>query len=83
MLSKEEQNIAENVKRLMEEHDPPLSIRSLESQADWTSGSLHKFLAGHHSPRFAAVWRLAQALRVSLDDLTRAPGKRARARASA
>jgi transcriptional regulator with XRE-family HTH domain len=76
VLSKEEQNIAENVKRLMEDHDPPLSLRQLEERSGVNYGSIHAFLQGRHSPRFSMVWDLANALGVNVVDLTKTPKKR-------
>lgn len=82
MLSQEEQNIAENVRQLMEDRDPPLSIRGLAEQTDLNHSTLHKFLQGHHQPRYAMIKTLAKFFKVGVEALERTP-KRPRHRASA
>lgn len=71
MLTSEEQSIADNIRRLMDESDPPLSVREVERRASLSTGSLQKFLSGHHSPLFKMVSAVAAVLEVSIDELKR------------
>lgn len=76
MLSQEEQNISENVQRLMDEHDPPLSTRRLAGLADINPSTLQKFLQAKHQPRYAMIKTLADFFRVSIEDLEKTPRRR-------
>ena len=76
MLSQEEQNIAENVRQLMEDHDPPLSIRGLAEETDLNHSTLHKFLQGHHQPRYAMISTLAKFFSVGVEALEKTPRRR-------
>lgn len=80
MLSPEEKNIAENVKRLMAEKE--LSLRQLEERSGINHSTIHSFLHRGNSPRVAAVSQIAKALDVSFEDLLK-PSKQRREKAIA
>ena len=73
MLSKEESNIAGNIKRLMDDQD--VSLRQLEKLTGVNHVTIHGFLQGKHSPRVSAVCAIARALGVELSDLLAPPSK--------
>ena len=74
MLSKEEQNIAENIRQLMD--DRGISLRQLEELTGINHSTIHSFLHRGRSPRVGAVVDIAKALEVPFETLLAAPKKR-------
>ena len=67
MLTKEEANVAANLRKLLSDRN--LSVNHVAQLADVPQPTLHRVIAGERSPRIGIVAKIARALGVSVDSL--------------